>query len=207
MDCSMSDFPVHHQLLELAQTHVRWVGDAIQPSHPVIPLSSCLQSFPASGSFLVSQFFASSGQSIEASALASVLPIFRTDFLYDGLVWSFCSPRDSQESFPTCSSKASIPRPSAFFMVQLSHPQWSSLVARMIKHLPAVWETQVPSLGQEDSLEKEMATHSSILTWRISWMEEPGRLQYTWSQGIGHNWATSLSFSFSHIHTWLLEKP
>ena len=47
MDCSMLGFPVHHQVLELAQTHVHWVGGAIQPSHPVIPFSSCLQSFPA----------------------------------------------------------------------------------------------------------------------------------------------------------------
>ena len=47
----------------------------------------------------------------------------------------------------------------------------------MVKHLPTMWETQVQSLGQEDLLEKEMATHSSILAWKISWMEEPGRLQ------------------------------
>ena len=52
-----------------------------------------------------------------------------------------------------------------------------SLVAQMVKSLPAVWETQVRSLGQEDPLEEEMATHSSILAWEIPWMEEPGRLQ------------------------------
>ena len=58
MDCSMPVFPVHHQLPELAQTHVHRVGDAIQPSHLILcrPLSSCPQSFPASGSFPVSQF-------------------------------------------------------------------------------------------------------------------------------------------------------
>ena len=73
MDCSTPGFPVHHQLLELAQTHVHKVGDAIQPSHPfVIP---CLQPFPASGSFPVSQFFASGGQSTGVSASASVLPV------------------------------------------------------------------------------------------------------------------------------------
>ena len=75
MDCSMSGFPVHHQLLELAQTHVHRVGDAIQPSHPVIPFSCCLQSFPVSGSFPMSQFFASGSQSTGASTLASVLPM------------------------------------------------------------------------------------------------------------------------------------
>ena len=71
----MSGFPVHHQLPELAQTHVHWVGDAIQTSHSVIPFSFCLQSFPASGSLLMSQFFISGGQSIGVSASASVLPM------------------------------------------------------------------------------------------------------------------------------------
>ena len=77
MDCSMPGFPVHHQLPELAQTHVQRVGDAIQPSHPllIVPFSSCLQSLPASGSFLMSRLFESGGQSIGASALASVLPM------------------------------------------------------------------------------------------------------------------------------------
>ena len=51
------------------------------------------------------------------------------------------------------------------------------MVAQMIKNLPAMQETWVRSLGQEDPLEKEMATHSSILAWRISWTEEPGGLQ------------------------------
>ena len=53
---------------------------------------------------------------------------------------------------------------------------WASLVAQTVKRLPAMRETQVRSLGREDRLEKEMATHSSILAWKISWMEEPGRL-------------------------------
>ena len=74
IDCSTPGFPVHHQLPELAQTHVHWVGDPIQPSLPVMPFS-CLQSFPASGSFLMSQHFASGGQSLRGSASASVLLI------------------------------------------------------------------------------------------------------------------------------------
>ena len=81
MDCSMQGLPVHHQLLNLAQTHVHWVGDAIQPSQSsVIPFFLCLQSFPASGSFLMSQFFPSGGQSIGASASASVLPMSIQDW-------------------------------------------------------------------------------------------------------------------------------
>ena len=57
----------------------------------------------------------------------------------------------------------------------------------MVKRLPAVWETWVQSLGWEDPLEKEMATHSSTLAWKIPWTEEPGRLQSTGSQRVGHD--------------------
>ena len=63
----------------------------------------------------------------------------------------------------------------------------SSLVARMVKNLPAIQETQVQSLGREDPLEREMATHSSILAWRIPWTEEPGGLQSMGSQRVGHD--------------------
>ena len=59
-----------------------------------------------------------------------------------------------------------------------------------LKHLPAMWETRVRSLGQEDPLEKEMATHYKILAWRIPWTEESGGLQSTGSQRVGHDWAT-----------------
>ena len=63
----------------------------------------------------------------------------------------------------------------------------ASLVAQRLKRLPAIQETWVQSLGQEDPLEKEMATHSSILAWRIPWTEEPGGLQSTESQRVGHD--------------------
>ena len=56
----------------------------------------------------------------------------------------------------------------------------------MVKNLPAIQETWVQSLGQENPLEEEMATHSSILAWRISWIEEPGRLQFMVSQRVRH---------------------
>ena len=69
----------------------------------------------------------------------------------------------------------------------------TSLVAQTVKRLPTMRETWVQSLGWEDLLEKEMATHSSILAWKIPWTEEPGRLQSMGSQRVGHNWATSLS--------------
>ena len=60
----------------------------------------------------------------------------------------------------------------------------ASLVAQTVKRLPTMWETWVQSLGQEDPLEKEMATHSSTLSWKIPWMEEPGRLQSVGSQRV-----------------------
>ena len=76
MDCSLPVFPVHQQIMELTQTHFHRVGDAIQPSHPLSsPSPLDYQSFPASESFLVSQFFTSGGQSTGVSASASVLPM------------------------------------------------------------------------------------------------------------------------------------
>ena len=102
MDCSTLGFPVHHQLPEPAQTHVHWVGDAIQPSHPL--------SSPSPPDFNLSQhqglfqWVSSSHQVAKALELQlqrqSFQWIFRTDFLWDWLVWS-CSPRYSQESSPT----------------------------------------------------------------------------------------------------------
>ena len=67
----------------------------------------------------------------------------------------------------------------------------ASLEAQMEKNLPAMQETRVLSLGQEDPLEKEMATHSSILAWRILWTEEPGSLQSMGSQRVRHDWVTN----------------
>ena len=68
--------------------------------------------------------------------------------------------------------------------------QGASLVAQMVKNLPAVQETWVRSLGREDPLEKGMSTHSNILAWRIPWTEEPGGPQSMGSQRVGHNRAT-----------------
>ena len=64
---------------------------------------------------------------------------------------------------------------------------WASLVAQLVKNLPATQETWVQSLGWEDPLERGKATYSNILAWRIPWTEEPGRLQSRGSQSVGHN--------------------
>ena len=86
MNHSTSGLPVHHQLPEFTQTHVHRVGDAIQPSHPVVPFSPCPQSLPASGSFPMSQLFTWGGQSIAVSASASVLPMNTQD--WSSLEWT-----------------------------------------------------------------------------------------------------------------------
>ena len=74
----------------------------------------------------------------------------------------------------------------------------ASLVAQRLKRLPAMLETWVRSLGREDPLEKEMATHSSILAWRIPWVEEPGGLQST---GVG---LSNLTFTFTMLVTGVI---
>ena len=76
-----------------------------------------------------------------------------------------------------------------FFMASLGN-SWASLRAHLVKNLPAMQETGVQFLGQEDALEKEMATHSSILAWWIPWTEEPGGLQSMRSQRVRHDIAT-----------------
>ena len=73
----------------------------------------------------------------------------------------------------------------------------ASLVAQMVKNLPAMRETWVPSLGGEDPLEKGMATHSSILAWRIPWTEEPGGIQSMGSPRVRRDWATQHSTQHS----------
>ena len=75
----------------------------------------------------------------------------------------------------------------------------ASLVAQMVKNLPAMQETWVWSLGQEDPLEKEMATNFSILAWRIPWTEEPGGLPSMESQRVGHDWVTNTFIFFPRL--------
>ena len=74
-----------------------------------------------------------------------------------------------------------------FICVLLYLNIWTSLVAQLIKNLPAMQETWVQSLGREDALEKEMATHSNILAWKSPWTQEAGGLQSMGSQRVGHD--------------------
>ena len=124
------------------------------------PFSFCLQSFPATGSFPMSQFFASGGQNIGVFSF-SMSPTIE----YSGLI-SFridrldpCCPRDSQETSPA--------------------PQLEGISSSMLSLI---------------SLEKEMATHSSILAWKIPWTEEPHGLQFMGSQRVRHDLAIEQQF-------------
>ena len=125
MDCNKPGFVVHHQLLELAQTHVHWDSDAIQPSHPLLSLSLPAFNVPRIRVFPMSQFFTSGGQSfsfsISPSNEYSGLISFRMDWLnllaIQGTLKSFLQHH---------SSKASILWRSAFFMVRLSNPYLTS---------------------------------------------------------------------------------
>ena len=182
MDCSTPGLPVHHQLLEFNQTYVHWVSNTIQQSHPL--------SSPSPPAFSLSHIRVFSNESvlcirwtnywrfsfsINPSNEYSGLISFRMDWLdllaVQGTLKSLLQHH---------SSKASIFQHSTFFIVQFSHSymtmgktialtRWTTwtLVALRVKRLPAMQETWVWSLGQEDLLEKEMATHSSILAWRI----------------------------------------
>ena len=102
MDSSTPGFPVHHQLPEFTQTNVHWVGDVIQPSHPLLSHSPLPSIFPSIRVFFKESILTSGGQSIGGSASASVLSMNIKDWFPLGLtVGSPCSPRDSQESSPT----------------------------------------------------------------------------------------------------------
>ena len=124
MDCSTPGFPVFHCLPEFAQTHIHWVSDAIQPSHPLLPSSA--PAFPLSQHPGIFQWVSSSHQ------IARVLEfelqyqsfqwIFRIDFLQDGLGFICLQSKGLESLLQNHSLKASILQHSFFFMVQLSHP-------------------------------------------------------------------------------------
>ena len=172
----------------------------------------------------MSQLFASGGQSIGVSVSASVLPMNTQDWSPLGWTgWiSLQSKGLSRKSLlQHHNSKASILWRSAFFTVQLSHPHMTtrktialtrqtfvdkvmSLLFNMLSrlvlgvkiHLPMqeMQETQFQSLSLEDHLEKEMATHYSILAWKIPWTEDPGRILYLGSQRVKYDWAHLMCF-------------
>ena len=119
MDFSTPGFPVHHQLPELAQTQVHWIGDAIQSSHP--PSSSSL-AFHLSQHQDLFQWVSFHIRWPNYWRFSFSISPFNEYFLQDCLIWFPCSPKDSQLSSPTAQFKSIILWCSAFFIVQLSHP-------------------------------------------------------------------------------------
>ena len=101
----------------------------------------------------------------------------------------------SQQWLPSCTAA----RCELSFSLWLFLPSGIFLVAQMVKNLPAMQETWVRSLGQEDPLQEKMATHSSIFAWRIPRTEEPGGLQSVGSQRVGYNWETNTLSSWQKL--------
>ena len=134
MDCSTSGLPVSHHLLDFSQVHVHCIGDAIQPSHPLMPFPFCPQSFPASGTFTMIR--EGSSTPLQYSCLESPMG--------GGTWWS------------------------ALHGVAKSRTRLSDFTFTFHFH----------------ALEKEMATHSSVLAWRIPGMGEPGGLPSMGSQRV-----------------------
>ena len=176
MECSMPGFPVHHQLLKLAQTHVHQVGDAIQPSHPLsVPFSSCLQSFLASGSFPMSQFFrirwpkySSFSFSISPSNEYSGLISLRMDWLdllaVQGTLKNLLQHR---------SSKASVLQCSDFFIVQLSHQYMTTRKTIALTRWTFFGKVMSLLFNMLSSLVIAFLPRSKHLL--ISWLQSPSR--------------------------------
>ena len=114
-------------------------------------------------------------------------------------LWSSTFWHQGQASWKTISHEWGVGQGFRMIQAQYIYCALTSLVAQVVKHLPTMQETRVGSLGWEDPLEKEMATHSNTLAWRIPWMEESGRLQ-SMGRRVGHNWATSLSLYFYYYY-------
>ena len=177
MNCSMPGLPIHHQLLEFTQTHVHRVSDAIQPSHPIVPFSSSFlshpQSFPASGSFQMSQLFASGGQSTGLSALTSFLPMNTQD--WSPLEWtgwiSLQSKGLSKSLLQHHSSKTSILRCSAFFTVQPSHPYMNTGKTIALTRQTLVGKVMSLLLNMLSRLALTFLPRSKRLL--ISWLQSP----------------------------------
>ena len=168
MDCSMPGRPVHRQFPEFTQTHVHWVNDAIQPSHPLLS--------PSPPDFNLSPY--------------SNIHYQIHYYLYKQLA--------GLDNSTVYINRLFYAGHMLHLHLYLFHFK-VSLLAQMVKNLPAIWETQVQSLGHEDPLEKGMAIHSSILAWRIPGTEEPGGLQSLGSQRVWHDWATNTFISTSAI--------
>ena len=172
MNHSTPGLPVHHQIPESTQTHDHWVGDAIQPSHPLLYPSPSFSLSQHQGLF---QWVSSSHQVAKVLEFQlqhqSFQWIFRNDFLSDWLVWSTCSPRDSQESSPILQFSNTKVRCSAFFIVQLSHPYTTT--------------GKTITLTKRTFVDKVMSLVFNLLSrWVITFLIRSKRLLISWLQSL-----------------------
>ena len=171
MDCSMPGLPVYHQVPEFIQTQFHWVGNAIQPSHPLLPPSP--PTFNLSqhqGLFKMNQFFTLGGQSIGVSASASVLPMNIQDWFPLGLTgWISLLYKGLKSLLQHHSSKASILQCSAFLIVQLSHPYMTT--GKTIALTRYSWQSNVYAFNILSRLAIAYLPKSKCLL--ISWLQSP----------------------------------
>ena len=118
----------------------------------------------------------------------SAFPHSSNWYLFDSL-----ELRESMWGWTLFPTKRKMGHEKASVFGRVPQSPWLLWWLRTVKHLPTMWETWARSLGREDPLEKEMATHSRILAWKIPWAEDPGRLQSMGSQRVEHDWETSLT--------------
>ena len=173
MNRSTPGLPVHHQLLEFTQTHVHRISDAIQPSRPLLSPSPPAHN-PSQHQSLF-QWVNSSHEVAKVLELQLKHQSFqrnsRADLLQNGLVGSPCSPRDSQESSPHHSSKASILQCSAFFTVQLSHPYMTTGKTIALTRRTFVGKVMSLLLNMLSRLVITFLPRSKCLL--ISWLQSP----------------------------------
>ena len=168
----------------------RWFYPSFSSS--ATSFSFCLQSLQAAGSFPMRWLFESGGQSIGVSIPVSIqgwFPLGLADLVMFKMFKCFPYSSLGKESASNAGDPGSIPgsgrSPGEGIGYQLQYT-WFSLVAQLVKNLPAMWETWIWYLGWEDTLKKGMAVHFSILAWKIPWTEEPGGLQFMESQSWTH---------------------
>ena len=176
MDCSTPGLPVHHQVPEFTQTQVHWVGNVIQPSHslsspspPTFNLSQHQGLFKwVSSSHQVAKVLEFQLQHVPGPNLSIYL--FHKDLLCTQCVPAFSDSSVGKDSACNAGDLGWIPGSGKSTREGIGYPlqySWASLVARLVKNLPAMWDTWVWSLSWEDHLEGALATPFSILAWKI----------------------------------------
>ena len=197
MDCSTLGFPALHHLPELAQSNVHWVNDANQPSRPL--LSPSPPAFSLSQNQGLFQWIGSLHQVVKVLEIKlqhqSFQWIFRTDFLWNWLVWSPCSPRDSKSLLQHHSSKASILWHSAFFTVQLLHPYMTTGKTIALTRRTFVGKVMSLLFNMLSRLVIIFLPRSKCLL--ISWLQSPSELILE-PPKIKSNTVSTVSPSISH---------